>query len=118
MPKDLDSHHHAIYQEMLSCVLPVALNSPHNRPYGGIGGAVAANTVFPAAKSDKTRSSRRQPRREFRHSCHSLTSNNHPRTYRSSAAHPPQVGKESGKLLHKKHTHAPLHALLLEFRRP
>jgi len=45
---------------MVSCAVPVALNSPHTR-FGGIGGAVAANTVFPAAKSDKTRSSRRQP---------------------------------------------------------
>ncbi len=34
--------------------------SPHTR-FGGIGGAAAANTVFLAAKSDNTLSSRRPP---------------------------------------------------------
>jgi len=32
-----------------------------NRRHGGIGGAAAANTVFPAAKSAKQAASRRSP---------------------------------------------------------
>ena len=32
----------------------------HSRPYGRIGGAVAANTVFPAAKSGSHTASRRK----------------------------------------------------------
>jgi len=45
---------------MLSCAVPVALNSPHTR-FGGIGGAAAANTGFPAAERAKQPFSRRQP---------------------------------------------------------